>query len=312
MRKILILNFLCFVIANNIIGQVVQVQPPDHIVIVVFENHSFNKIISVNEPKGGRPHYKNFIDSIAHGPHAVIFTNSHGNFHPSQPNYLCLFSGSNQGVTDDTKPCLPFETPNLGNALISGGYTYASYCEGLPQTGSDIERDGNYARKHNPTPNWQKSKLYPIPEECNKPFSEFKLISDYDSLPTVSFVVPDLYNDMHGATKLKVVYGHFFPKRAIQHGANWLSTNLSDYQNWAVANNSLLIITFDESSNVGRKNKKNDIPTIFIGAMVKAGTDDEEITHYNVLKTILNFYGLPNNGMGHAANALPIVNCWIH
>ena len=34
--------------------------------------------------------------------------------HPSQPNYLQFFSGSNQGVTSNSTPAGPFSTPNLG------------------------------------------------------------------------------------------------------------------------------------------------------------------------------------------------------
>ena len=32
------------------------------------------------------------------------FTNSHGVTHPSQPNYVALFSGALQGVSDDSCP----------------------------------------------------------------------------------------------------------------------------------------------------------------------------------------------------------------
>src|SRR5690348_2338398 len=64
---------------------------PSHIVIVVEENHSFGQIIgSANAP---------FINQLA--KQGALFTNAHGVRHPSQPNYLALFSGSNQGVMDD-------------------------------------------------------------------------------------------------------------------------------------------------------------------------------------------------------------------
>ena len=87
---------------------------PDHIVIVIMENHGYDQIIgSSNAP---------YINSLANDPHGALFTNSHGLTHPSQPNYLMLYSGSNQGVTNDNLPAnLPFLTLNLGASLINAG-----------------------------------------------------------------------------------------------------------------------------------------------------------------------------------------------
>jgi acid phosphatase len=80
----------------------------DHVVVVIEENHAYHELIgSANAP---------YINQLAKG--GVLFSNSHGIGHPSQPNYLALFSGSTQGVTGDE--CLegktPFKTPNLGEA----------------------------------------------------------------------------------------------------------------------------------------------------------------------------------------------------
>lgn len=44
-------------------------------------------------------------------------TDSHGVTHPSEPNYLAIFSGSTQGVTDDSCP-QSFGAANLGSELI--------------------------------------------------------------------------------------------------------------------------------------------------------------------------------------------------
>ncbi|MGH8048191.1 MAG: acid phosphatase, partial [Chthoniobacterales bacterium] len=59
----------------------------DHIVVVIEENHRDTDIIgSVEAP---------YINALA--LHGALFTNSFAIEHPSQPNYLDLFSGSNQG-----------------------------------------------------------------------------------------------------------------------------------------------------------------------------------------------------------------------
>src|SRR5262245_26067028 len=65
---------------------------PKKVVVVVLENHNFEQIVgdTVNAP---------FInDEIIRG--GLLFTSSHATQHPSQPNYLDLFSGSTQGVNN--------------------------------------------------------------------------------------------------------------------------------------------------------------------------------------------------------------------
>src|SRR6185503_19073559 len=68
--------------------------PPryDHVVIVVEENRTPGQIVgdTANAP---------FITSLATG--GVSLATMFAIEHPSQPNYLQLFSGSNQGVVDD-------------------------------------------------------------------------------------------------------------------------------------------------------------------------------------------------------------------
>src|SRR6202043_1544865 len=86
-----------------------HIPTPAHVVIVLEENHAFSQIIgSPNAP---------YINSLAADPHAALFTQSFALTHPSQPNYLLLFSGSNQGQTSDDTPATVFTTPNLGAAL---------------------------------------------------------------------------------------------------------------------------------------------------------------------------------------------------
>lgn len=63
---------------------------PDHIVVVIEENHDYDQIVGNSAAA--------FINnSIING--GLLYTNSHAIEHPSQPNYLDLFSGSNQGVS---------------------------------------------------------------------------------------------------------------------------------------------------------------------------------------------------------------------
>lgn len=254
---------------------------PDHIVLVIEENHAYSQIIDSPDAP-----YTNRLAT-----QGALFTQSFGITHPSQPNYLALFSGSTQGITDNSCPHT-FATPNLGHNLITAGLTFAGYSEDLPAAGSLICSIGLYTRKHNPWVNWQDSAANGLPATTNLPMANFP--TEYNNLPTVSIVVPNQMNNMHSGKDSEM----------IRSGDRWLQTHLDTYAQWAQQHNSLLIVTWDEDN--GKEN--NRIATLFIGPMVQAGRYEQRITHYNVLRTIEEFYGLSHSGA--SANATPIIHIW--
>ena len=246
----------------------------DHVVLVMEENHAYNEIIGDTTDA---PYINN---TLAAG--GASFTQSFAIEHPSEPNYLDLFSGSNQGVTDDSCPHT-FGTANEGAQLIAAGDTFAGYSEGLPSVGSTACTSGAYARKHVPWTNFSN-----VPSADNLPFSSFPSSANFASLPTVSWVIPNLNDDMHDGT--------------IQQGDTWLQNNIDAYAQWAKSHNSLLVVTWDEDDS----SQSNQIPTVFYGAGIKAGQYSETINHYNVLRTIEDMYGLPY--AGSASSATPITD----
>jgi phosphatidylinositol-3-phosphatase len=313
---------------------------PDHIVIVVFENHSYADII-------GNPSAPNFTALAAAGANivaapldpAAITSGSHAVRHPSQPNYLELYSGSSQGVIQDGRPGTsaepfssppPWNTPNLGAALRNAGFSFATYSESLPSVGFDgdaattVPGQNQYQRKHNPAANWvndaNPTGNY-LPSSVNQPFSTFQTIGasagGFAGLPTVSLVVPNEQDDMHDGT--------------IGQADAWLKTNILDpYLTWANAHNSLLIVTFDEDGN---NTPTNQIPTIFAGPMVKPGNYTEAqlnlanpylvsptepgvqtptftaMNHFNVLSTLEDFYVLAH--LGGSINRPPVTDIFL-
>jgi len=236
------------------------------------ENHGYSQIIGSPEAP--------YINSLA--SQGALFTNSSAIAHPSQPNYLAIFSGSTQGITDDSCPHT-FSVQDLESELLSKSDTFKGYSEGLPAVGSEICVSGLYARKHVPWTDFSKGA-----STDNQPFTSFP--TDFSKLPTVAWVIPNLDDDMHNGT--------------IQQGDSWLQTNLLPYVTWAQSNNSLLIVTFDEDQGT----TANHIATIFVGSMVKPGSYGEKINHYNVLRTIEDMYGLSH--LGKSATATPITDVW--
>jgi acid phosphatase len=245
---------------------------PAHVVVVVEENHSFDEIVGNDDAP--------FINALV--ARGALLTDSHAVTHPSQPNYLALFSGSTQGVVDDSTPHA-FDAPNLGGELIAAGRSFVGYAQSLPRPGWTGPRAGAYTRATNPWVNF-----VDVPPSSNLPFAEFP--TDFASLPTVSFVVPDLLHDMHSGS--------------VRAADAWLRRNLDAYATWAEKNNSLLIVTWDEDD----KRAGNRIPTVLVGPMVKPGRYDRPVTHYDVLRTIEDMYGLPPTG--EAAHARALTDVW--
>lgn len=267
-----------------------------HVVIVIEENKYYSRVIGSKDAP--------YINGVLVKQGANL-TRMFAEEHNSEGNYFWIFSGSEQNVghhdvipTRGNTSNYPFETPNLGAQLIGAGYTFKGYAESLPDIGDRVPREGLYARKHVP---WISFGNLPDGKSesasTSLQFRQFPV--DFNELPTVSIVIPNLINDMHsGKQSLRV-----------RDGDTWLKENLGRYYEWAKTHNSLLIITWDENSDWShfngltnpaskRRDARNRIPTIIAGAHIRHGNYSESkgVTHVNLLRTIEAIYGLSEAG----------------
>ena len=114
--------------------------------------------------------------------------------------------------------------------------------------------------------------------------------TDYSQLPSVSFVIPNLHNDMHDGT--------------IAQGDAWLGAHLLGYPTWAFQHNSLLIVTTDEDDN----SHANHITSILAGAHVNPGRYSTRTDHYTVLRTLLDSFNL--TPFAATASSNPVTGIW--
>lgn len=273
-----------------------QLPAPSHIVIVIDENKGFGNIIG-----SGKAKYINEL--AARGASLTKFYASH---HPSQPNYVDFFAGDTLGVCDDTCTTTPFTAQNLGAALIAAGKSFTGFAENLPPNASTVCKAGKFARKHTPWLDFSN-----VPSTSSKRFSDFPQdAAGFATLPDVSLVIPNLVNDMHNGSAIGA---------EVKAGDDWLRQNLSAYADWAETNNSLLIVTWDEDSSsytincangvITTQPPKNHIATIVMGQPVVAGTKSTTTyTHADLLRTILDIYGI--TPFGNAATANDITGIW--
>ena len=286
---------IVFLLASSAFAQ--SLPKPDHVVIVIEENKGFADVIgSAKAP---------YINSLAAA--GASLTAYSGLHHPSQPNYIELFSGAEHGVCNDSCVTSPITAVNLAASLFAAGKTFIGYADGLPDPITAC-KSGFYARKHCPWINFTG-----VPMSATADFKTFpRTNAGFASLPTVSFVIPTLDHDMHDPTKA-------IPT-AVHLGDDWLKKHLEKYRQWAMTNNSLLIVTWDEDSSsykyptwcgpgINTTPPANRIPTIVVVEHVKPGsTSAKTYTHYNLLRTIEDMYGLP--AIGGSATAGAIDDIW--
>ena len=208
-------------------SQTAAVSGIQHIIWVWFENRESTAITAATAP---------YFTSFAAAN--VNFTNFYGVSHPSQPNYLDAFSGSNQGVTDDGHYTFPASRDNLAKQLAAAGKSWRVYAQDYPSTCFDGDSStggidgpglpGTYVRKHNPVISFESVRLDAT--QC----AYVQRLANFD--PTVNFamVVPNMTNDMHDGTTAQ---GDAFLQAFVP-----LVTASPDWDH------TLLIVTFDEGT----------------------------------------------------------------
>jgi phosphatidylinositol-3-phosphatase len=227
-----------------------------YVVVMIMENRDYDLVIGSKDA----PYINGTLV-----PEAALMTNSHAITHPSQPNYLALFSGSTQGIKDDSCPH-SFGTANAGEELLRAGETFDGYSESMPLDGYTGCYSGEYARKHNPWVNFTN-----VPSTSNLIYKHFVTPPS-----TLTIIVPNLCNDMHDCST--------------RRGDTWLKNNLPPILTYNKAHNGLFILTWDEAAPDA--NGKNQIPTLLIGPTIKPGMYSQHVTHYSVLRTIEDIAGI--------------------
>ncbi len=240
-----------------------------HVVIVVLENEEASQITASSMP------YLYGL-SQTYGRAAAVYAVSH----PSEPNYLALWSGSTQGVTDDANHNLT--GASLSSQLTAAGQQWRVYAQDYPATGCDTGASytggtdgpgvaGTYARKHNPAISF--TSVSGNPTECAKirPLASFS-----PTAAAVALVVPNLCNDAHDCS---VAQSDSFLRAFLP--------SVFNSPDWA---HTLLIVTFDEGST--NTNGGGNVFTMVARPGLSHVTSSTPHNHYGVLHTIENIFGL--------------------
>jgi hypothetical protein len=283
----------------------------DRVVIIVLENGDYEAAIKD----------KNLAALAAQG---ASFSNFHALFHPSYPNYLAMVAGTDFGVHQRTRLLADrqIDFPNdadhktIADRLIAAGLDFKNYAEELPEGNCPFRIDdqhvakskkGDYARRHVPFMSFREVQEKWCDRVVRVDSAKGNSLLGVDDnffvkdakagLVAYSFYSPNMNNDGHNTN--------------VGAAGAWVSGFLDKIFTQKLRKGTLVVVTFDESEH----NSDNRILTLFLGDMVKEAKQqdpkvlDRRYTHYDVLRTIEDNFGLEPLAAGDR-EATAITDIW--
>jgi phosphatidylinositol-3-phosphatase len=251
---------------------------PDHVFVVVMENHSFSQVIgSASMP---------YLNSLATA-HSLA-TNYFGNVHPSIGNYFMLTAG--QLVTADDGFSGTVTDDNIERALIGAGKSWKAYMESIPSAGYLGPNVGFYLRHHDPFAYFSDnvdSLGKPTAQAGNiVPFTQIQADLAAGTLPNFAFIAPNSVDNAHdcpgGASTCN-------DSDKLAAADAWLKANIDPLINNAALANSVFIITWDEGDLTDLTNLGGQVATVLVGTHVKAGFRSTTFyQHQHTLRLVLD------------------------
>lgn len=242
--------------------------------------------------------YSQIIGNVSEAPYINYLANQYAlssNYfamrHPSLPNYLAMWSGSTQGVTDDHTYNFTSGT-TLADQIEAAGLSWHVAAQnvklpcftGSTATGGTDGTSGGYARRHEPAISW--TSVSGDPSRCAR-ITDF---SHFDpNLGDFWFIKPNACNDMHDCS--------------IGTGDSFLETFIPRITESPAFANSVLFLTWDEGE--GPLGGGGQTPMIAISPLASMGSISSLAhTHYSLLRTVEDAWALPCLANSCSANDL--------
>ncbi|KAJ7438392.1 phosphoesterase family-domain-containing protein [Mycena galericulata] len=238
----------------------------------------------------------------------IVLTNYNSVTHPSEPNYIASVGGDFFGAHDDNMYHIPSNISCVVDLLEDKGVSWATYQENMPTdeyygvsyTAPNYASPASapypyYMRKHNPLMVYDAVSQDPQRVARIRTFNDFANDVVNGTLPQWVFVTPNMVDDAHDTTI-------DFAASFLEY---WLLPLISDPR--VVGGNSeaedqegegtLIIVTFDESETYTEQNR---VFAVALGTAIppslRGTTDDTLYSHYSLLSTVQNNWGLKSLG----------------
>ena len=253
-----------------------------HIYVIVMENKEYGRIVGSSQA----PYLNSLIARYG------LTTNFYAVTHPSQPNYIALTSGGLQGTS--TNGSYDLAVPNLFDQIEASGRTWRLYAQGYPggcfktyaaaAVADGPGAVGDYARKHNPAISY--TSISGNPARC----ANITRLAGFDpAAANFEMIIPNQVNDMHSGS--------------VAAGDTFLKAFMPQILDSAAFEGSVVFITWDEGDTDAKGG--GHIATVVLSpGMTPGARYDGACTHYSMLRTIEQAWGLPF--LGWAGTATPI------
>ncbi len=279
----------------------------DHIVVILMENHGIDSVYNCGTDCS---YMTSLADSYSLALHYTAID------HPSEPNYLALFSGTtngggNAGSSNSSPDCSPSSsctggsTPNLVDRLEAKGLTWSAYAADL---GPPIQ-SSNQCTGTNPYPSFNTVRHFPFfyftditssSERCGHTYHSTEgpstdspctsncdpeLVAELNGPSPANFVwlTPNDCNNMHGTSSC--------PK-SVATGNAYLAALVPQIlaSTTFTATRAALFIVFDEGSS---SYPSDYVYAVWAGSAARNGLKStSSYNHYSFLKTLETVWGL--------------------
>lgn len=243
------------------------------VLVIVEENETYDAIIG----SGDAP----YITELAHTyGQATALDAGYPAECPSLAAYVILTSGDQHGICDDDPPAdHVLDGPSVFAQVAASGREWRLYGESMPRPcATSDSADGRFVVRHTPAAYY--SGVRPDCRRWDVPLGTLDGGAFHDDLaaglPALSYVIPDVCNDMHGGAAC----GGRDSRADVRAGDDWLRDALPrvmagpDY----AAGRLVVVLTWDEGTK-----RDNHIPTVVISPSTRRDKAGKPATLCSVL-----------------------------
>jgi acid phosphatase len=259
-------------------------------VLVVLENQRYTAIIgNSNAP---------WLNQLAN--QYAVASNFYADVHPSIGNYFMLTVGTT--VTNNLDFADTVDNNNLARVMGQHAMSWQAYLESIPRVAYRGDGPYPYAKTHNPFAYFTDIQVYAQEAQSMVGLDQFDTDVANGNLPSFSLLVPDQTHNMHDCPGGGRSCTN---NQKVAAGDAWLQQHLQpliDSPQFR-SEQTLLIITWDESWDNDDAHGGGHVPVIIIGPNIKTHyVSTTFYQHESVLRMMCEYLGVPNT-LGNAVNA---------
>jgi len=256
---------------------------PPHVFWILMENQGYSTAVL-------QPYTQTLMSRYA-------YSDMLASSHPSLPNYLALTSGQTLSTCGDCSGSVPvYNVPTIFGSMEAAGVSWGAYAEDLPTAGYlQYSADGGlYQAKHFPPVYYQDVRNTPAMLAKVQPLTSLTqlLSGPASAVPDYAWITPNINNDGHNT--------------GAAYGDHWLSTFVPQIlASPAWQSGGVLVITWDEGEGVDHTPAGGHVLTLLISNSIPGGVISGSYSHYSLLRSVEQAWGLPYLGQAASAASVP-------